>query len=109
MHQRKVVYRRCRRSSALAVGIVGGVCGIGGGSILGPVLVGRGVPVTDVAPAAPASTFATSVVGASTYALLSLTQAGSMAPDWFLETFLRLLLGTLTAAMGALYAVDALG
>ncbi|MFD4584880.1 TSUP family transporter [Streptomyces sp. NPDC058434] len=117
---------------ALAVGIVGGVYGIGGGSILGPVLVGRGVPVTDVAPAALASTFATSVVGASTYALLSLTQAGSIAPDWFLglacglgglvggymgarlqprlsETFLRLLLGTLASALGALYAVDALG
>lgn len=117
---------------ALAVGIVGGVYGIGGGSILGPVLVGRGVPVTDVAPAALASTFATSVVGASTYALLSLTQAGSIAPDWFLglacglgglvggymgarlqprlsETFLRLLLGTLATALGALYAVDALG
>ncbi|MEI5011101.1 sulfite exporter TauE/SafE family protein [Streptomyces sp. PmtA] len=117
---------------ALAVGIVGGVYGIGGGSILGPVLVGRGVPVTDVAPAALASTFATSVVGASTYALLSLTQAGSIAPDWFLglacglgglvggymgarlqprlsETFLRLLLGTLATTLGALYAVDALG
>ncbi|MFG3479757.1 TSUP family transporter [Streptomyces sp. NPDC047980] len=117
---------------ALTVGIVGGVYGIGGGSILGPVLVGRGVPVTDVAPAALASTFATSVVGASTYALLSLTQTGSIAPDWFLglacglgglvggymgarlqprlpETFLRLLLGTLATALGALYAVDALG
>ncbi|MEU2494997.1 hypothetical protein [Streptomyces sp. NPDC007883] len=39
--------------------------GIGGGSILGPVRVGRGVPVTDVAPAAFASTFATCVVGAT--------------------------------------------
>ncbi|MGQ4380458.1 TSUP family transporter [Streptomyces sp. SAS_267] len=74
-----------------------------------------------------ASTFATSLLGASTYALLSLGHSGSIAPDWFLglacglggliggylgarlqprmpETFLRLLLGTLAAGLGALYA-----
>ncbi|MEU2298294.1 sulfite exporter TauE/SafE family protein [Streptomyces antibioticus] len=116
---------------ALVVGVVGGVYGIGGGSILGPVLVGRGVPVAQVAPAALASTFATSVVGAGTYALLSLASTGSIAPDWSLglacglggllggylgarlqphlpETLLRLLLGTLATALGALYALDAL-
>ncbi len=58
--------------------------GIGGGSIPGPVLVGRGVPVSQVAPAALASTFATSVVGASTYAVLSLARSGSIAPVWLL-------------------------
>ncbi|MGW3912860.1 sulfite exporter TauE/SafE family protein [Streptomyces sp. NPDC005070] len=116
---------------ALAVGVVGGIYGIGGGSVLGPVLVGRGIPVSQVAPAALASTFATSLLGASTYALLSLGHSGSIAPDWFLglacglggliggyvgarlqprmpETFLRLLLGTLAAGLGALYAVNAL-
>ncbi|MBV1942678.1 sulfite exporter TauE/SafE family protein [Streptomyces sp. BV286] len=116
---------------ALAVGVVGGIYGIGGGSILGPVLVGRGVPVAKVAPAALASTFATSVIGAATYALLSLAQSGSIAPDWSLglacglggliggylgarlqprlpETLLRLLLGTLATMLGALYAIDAL-
>ncbi|MCW5254147.1 sulfite exporter TauE/SafE family protein [Streptomyces sp. SHP 1-2] len=116
---------------ALAVGVVGGIYGIGGGSILGPILVGRGVPVAKVAPAALASTFATSLVGASTYALLSLAHPGSVAPDWLLgpacglggliggylgarlqprlsETFLRLLLGTLATAVGTLYAIDAL-
>uniref|UniRef100_A0AAU2JMP8 Probable membrane transporter protein n=1 Tax=Streptomyces sp. NBC_00049 TaxID=2903617 RepID=A0AAU2JMP8_9ACTN len=116
---------------ALVVGVVGGVYGIGGGSILGPVLVGRGVPVSRVAPAALASTFATSLVGACTYALLSLFHGGSIAPDWFLglvcglgglvggylgarlqprmpETFLRLLLGALATALGAVYAVNAL-
>lgn len=116
---------------ALAVGVVGGIYGIGGGSILGPVLVGRGVPVSRVAPAALAATFATSLVGASTYALLGLVHSGSIAPDWFLgltcglggllggylgarlqprmpETFLRLLLGTLAAALGLVYAIDAL-
>lgn len=100
--------------------------GIGGGSIPGPVLVGRGVPVSQVAPAALASTFATSVVGASTYAVLSLARSGSIAPVWLLglacgfggliggcvgtrlqpcmpETFLllRLLLGALAAVLGA--------
>ncbi|CAM5459937.1 hypothetical protein SNARM312S_07501 [Streptomyces narbonensis] len=40
------------------------------------------MPVSTVAPAALASTFATSVVGACTYALLSLTHSGTIAPDW---------------------------
>ncbi|MFJ4632843.1 sulfite exporter TauE/SafE family protein [Streptomyces sp. NPDC088847] len=116
---------------ALVVGVMGGIYGIGGGSILGPILVGRGIPVAEVAPAALSSTFATSIVGASTYALLSLAQSGSIAPDWYLglacgfggliggylgahlqprlpETLLRLLLGALAAALGTLYAVGAL-
>ncbi|MFF3336356.1 sulfite exporter TauE/SafE family protein [Streptomyces sp. NPDC002888] len=116
---------------ALVVGVMGGIYGIGGGSILGPILAGRGIPVAEVAPAALASTFATSIVGASTYALLSLTHSGSIAPDWYLglacgfggliggylgahlqprlpETLLRLLLGALAAALGTLYAVGAL-
>ncbi|MFI1148305.1 TSUP family transporter [Streptomyces sp. NPDC020817] len=117
---------------ALAVGVVGGIYGIGGGSLLGPILVGRGMPVAKVAPAALASTFATSVVGAETYALLALTDSGSIAPHWFLglacglggliggylgarlqprlpEKTLRLLLGSLAASVGALYAVESLG
>lgn len=116
---------------ALGVGAVGGIYGIGGGSLLGPVLVGRGVPVARVAPAALASTFTTSVVGAATFALLSLASSGEVAPDWVLglacgaggliggylgarlqphvpETALRLLLGSLAAAIGGLYAVQAL-
>lgn len=35
---------------ALAVGVVGGIYGVGGGSILGPVLVSRDLPVATVAP-----------------------------------------------------------
>jgi hypothetical protein len=116
---------------AVAVGTVGGIYGIGGGSILGPVLVGRGVPVARVAPAALAATFLTSLVGAGTYALLSLTGGADIAPHWLLgltcglgglaggylgarlqprlpERFLRLLLGTLAAAVGALYATQTL-
>ncbi|MFI8528979.1 TSUP family transporter [Streptomyces aquilus] len=116
---------------ALAVGIVGGVYGIGGGSLLGPLLVGRGLPVAQVAPAALASTFVTSLAGAGAFALLSLTGSGDVAPDWSLglacglggliggylgahlqphvpETALCLLLGTLAAALGASYGVAAL-
>ncbi|MDQ0688366.1 putative membrane protein YfcA [Streptomyces achromogenes] len=115
---------------ALAVGIVGGIYGIGGGSLLGPILVGRGLPVALVAPAALASTFVTSVVGAITFALLSTVSGGEAAPDWLLglacgvggllggylgarlqprlpETALRLLLGALATAIGALYVVQA--
>ncbi|MEU0424546.1 sulfite exporter TauE/SafE family protein [Streptomyces canus] len=112
---------------ALAVGVAGGIYGIGGGSLLGPILVGRGLPVARVAPAALAATFATSLVGAAAYALLSLVSTGDVAPDWWLglacgtggliggylgarlqprlpERVLRLLLGTIAAALGALYA-----
>ncbi|MGW4873999.1 TSUP family transporter [Streptomyces chartreusis] len=116
---------------ALAVGVVGGIYGIGGGSLLGPILVGRGLPVARVAPAALAATFATSLVGATAYALLSLMSTGEIAPDWWLglacgtggliggylgarlqprlpERALRLLLGGLAAALGALYAAQTL-
>ncbi|MCX4451338.1 sulfite exporter TauE/SafE family protein [Streptomyces sp. NBC_01789] len=122
---------RATTSLALAVGVAGGIYGIGGGSLLGPILVGRGIPVATVAPAALASTFVTSIVGAATYALLSLAVTGDVAPDWLLglscgaggllggylgarlqprlpETALRLLLGTLATGIGALYAVQIL-
>jgi uncharacterized membrane protein YfcA len=116
---------------ALVVGIVGGIYGIGGGSILGPVLAGRGIPLARVAPAALASTFLTSVTGATTYALLALGATGDISPDWGLgfltgagglvggyagarlqpripEAALRLLLGMLATALGCLYALQSL-
>ncbi|GGW35063.1 sulfite exporter TauE/SafE family protein [Streptomyces griseoloalbus] len=116
---------------ALIVGVIGGIYGIGGGSVLGPILVGKGMPVARVAPAALASTFATSVAGAATFALLSLTGSGDIAPDWYLglacglggliggylgahlqphlpETALRLLLGALATVLGVLYAAQSL-
>ncbi|MGW5613000.1 TSUP family transporter [Streptomyces sp. NPDC003877] len=122
---------RALTTLALAVGTIGGIYGIGGGSLLGPVLVGRGMPVARVAPAALASTFLTSLVGAGTYALLALTGGDDVAPDWFLgltcglgglaggylgarlqprlpEGTLRLLLGTLAATIGGLYTAQAL-
>jgi uncharacterized protein len=67
---------------SLAVGVIGGIYGIGGGSILGPMLVGSGMAVAEVAPAALASTFATSVVGALTYLVLAVNAPGSIAPRW---------------------------
>lgn len=122
---------RATTGLALAVGVAGGVYGIGGGSLLGPILVGRGVPVAKVAPAALACTFVTSLAGAGAYALLSLTATGDIAPDWSLgllcglgglcggylgarlqprlpETALRLLLGALALGIGLLYAVQTL-
>jgi uncharacterized protein len=67
---------------AAAVGCIGGIYGIGGGSILAPVLIGTGRPAAQVAPAALASTFTTSVAGVVTFTILSLSQHGSVAPDW---------------------------
>ncbi|MFI9750617.1 TSUP family transporter [Streptomyces collinus] len=116
---------------ALGVGVIGGIYGIGGGSLLGPVLAARGLPMTRVAPAALAATFATSVVGATAYAVLSLLSSGDVAPDWWLglscgvgglvggylgarlqprlpENALRLLLGVLATGVGGMYALQAL-
>jgi hypothetical protein len=67
---------------AAAVGCVGGIYGIGGGSILAPVLTGTGRPPSEVAPAALASTFVTSVAGVVTFTLLSRHQHAPVAPDW---------------------------
>jgi uncharacterized membrane protein YfcA len=81
---------------AAAVGCVGGIYGIGGGSVLAPVLIGTGRPPSEVAPAALASTFVTSVAGVATFTLLSLHQQGPVAPDW--STGLALGVGGLAGA-----------
>jgi uncharacterized protein len=67
---------------AAAVGCAGGIYGIGGGSILAPILIGSGRRPAEVAPAALASTFVTSVAGVITFTILSIHQHGSVAPDW---------------------------
>jgi uncharacterized protein len=67
---------------AAAVGCVGGIYGIGGGSILAPILIGSGRPPAEVAPAALASTFVTSVAGVITFTILAIHQHGTVAPDW---------------------------
>ena len=81
---------------AAAVGCAGGIYGIGGGSILAPVLIGTGRPPSEVAPAALASTFVTSVAGVATFTVLSLHQRGAVAPDW--PTGLALGVGGLAGA-----------
>ena len=67
---------------AAAAGCVGGIYGIGGGSILAPILIADGQPTSQVAPAALSSTFATSLAGVVTFSILSVHHDGSIAPNW---------------------------
>jgi uncharacterized membrane protein YfcA len=73
---------------ALTVGVVGGIYGIGGGSLLAPVLIAVGFSVYEVAPATLLATFVTSIVGVATYQVLQLSQGGAIAPQWVLGAFL---------------------
>jgi hypothetical protein len=66
---------------ATVTGCVGGIYGIGGGAILAPILIGSGRPAAEVAPAALASTFVTSLGGVLTFTLLSFRE-GPVAPNW---------------------------
>jgi uncharacterized membrane protein YfcA len=115
-----------------AVGCVGGIYGIGGGSILAPILIGSGRSAAEVAPAALASTFVTSVGGVITFTLLSVSQHGSVAPDWptgialgvgglagaytgariqrrLPDTLIRRVMGVLVVAIGVRYLWSGLG
>jgi uncharacterized protein len=117
---------------AALVGCVGGVYGIGGGSILAPVLLGAGRRAADVAPATLASTFVTSVAGVVTFAILAAHDHGSVAPDWTTgvalgvgglvggycgariqarlpETAIRRIVGVLVVAIGVRYLWSGLG
>ncbi len=111
---------------AAAVGCAGGIYGIGGGSILAPILIGTGRPPAQAAPAALASTFVTSVAGVITFTILSAHAPGTVAPAWptgialgagglagaytgarvqphLPEVLIRRLLGILVIAIGARY------
>ena len=66
---------------ACLTGCAGGIYGIGGGSILSPILIGSGRPAAEVAPATLASTFVTSLGGVITFTILSISQ-GPVAPNW---------------------------
>jgi uncharacterized protein len=117
---------------AAAVGCAGGIYGIGGGSILAPILIGTGRSPAQAAPAALASTFVTSVAGVVTFTVLSLRVHGAVAPAWptgvalgigglagaytgariqprLPETLIRRLLGVLVIAVGARYLWLGLG
>lgn len=72
---------------ALGVGLIGGIYGIGGGSIITPVCVSLfALPIYTVAGAALASTFITSIAGVIYYHILALTtsSAAAISPDWLL-------------------------
>jgi hypothetical protein len=73
---------------SLAVGLIGGIYGIGGGAIIAPFLVAIfGLPVYTIAGATLLSTFATSVVGVGFYqSVAPFYQVHGMlvAPDWAL-------------------------
>lgn len=73
--------RRTVAALALVVGVAGGLYGIGGGSLLGPILVVLGARLATVAPAALACTYVTSAIGAATFAVLAIDAPGSVAPD----------------------------
>ena len=76
-----IVYAIC-----FLVGIIGGIYGIGGGSIVAPFFVAIiGLPVYTVAGAALMGTFITSVAGVAFYQYLSLIYTDmAVAPDWSL-------------------------
>ena len=117
---------------AAVVGCVGGIYGIGGGAILAPILIGSGREPSEVAPAALASTFVTSVAGVITFTILSLHQHLPVAPDWptgialglgglaggytgariqsrMPDVLIRRLVGVLVIAIGAYYLSSSLG
>ncbi len=117
---------------AAGVGCVGGIYGIGGGSILAPILVGSGRSPSEVAPATLASTFVTSIAGVITFVILAMQESGAVTPDWGVglalgvggllggyvgawlqphlpETIIRRLLGVLILAIGLRYAWLAVG
>jgi len=71
---------------ALAVGIIGGAYGIGGGALVAPFLVTIfGLPIYAIAGAALLGTFLTSIAGVAFYVVLAPLYAHtglSIAPDW---------------------------
>ncbi len=70
---------------ALLAGVIGGTYGIGGGSLIGPVLAVTGYSLYAVAPAALTTTFVTSIAGVLSYQAMQLTHGdGTIAPDWLL-------------------------
>jgi uncharacterized membrane protein YfcA len=118
---------------SLAVGVAGGIYGIGGGAIIAPFVVSvLHLPVYTVAGAALFGTFATSIAGVGFFEVLGLLHLSSQAPvrpDWPLgalfgigglagtfvgarlqkhlpERWIRLLLGLLVMAIAASYILQ---
>ncbi len=116
---------------SLAVGVIGGIYGIGGGSLLAPILIAAGFSAYEVAPATLLATFLTSIAGVVTFQILQLTHGGNVAPEWILglsmglggfagsycgarlqsripEASLRRLLGLIACLVAARYTQDAI-
>lgn len=119
---------------AAGAGLIGGIYGISGGSIIAPVLAGLfRLPVKRVAPAALFATLITSIVGVTSFEILHLVDASGAGtrPDWTLavlfgaggicggyagaalnkkapEVALRVLLGVLALLLAATYIAPAL-
>jgi uncharacterized protein len=75
----------------LAVGIIGGIYGIGGGAIIAPFCVAfLNIPVHTVAGAAMFGTFATSIAGVVVYSLVPLYHGHPAPPDWLLGSLFGL-------------------
>lgn len=80
-HRRPASYRLA--ALAFGVGVIGGIYGIGGGSILAPLLLVSGYSAYEVAPAALMSTFAASVVGVLAFVALATAKGGgTIMPEW---------------------------
>ncbi len=108
---------------SLAVGVIGGIYGIGGGAIISPFMVAiLGLPVFTVAGAAMFGTFITSVAGVFSFHLLGVqpdwalgalfgagglagTYAGARLQKHLPERWIRVLLGVLCAALALNYIV----
>ena len=74
--------------AAALVGCAGGIYGVGGGSLLAPILIAAGFSAYEVAPATLAATFVTSIVGIMAYEVLQFSHGGPIAPDWALGVWL---------------------
>ncbi len=89
---------------AFAVGIAGGIYGIGGGAIIAPFVVSvMHLPVYTIAGAALFGTFVTSIVGVGFYELLArlpISAGTAVRPDWLLGALFGLggLAGTFLGA-----------
>ena len=70
---------------SLAVGVVGGIYGIGGGAIIAPFCVAfLNIPVHTVAGAAMFGTFVTSIIGVVIYSTIPFYNGQPAPPDWLL-------------------------
>jgi uncharacterized protein len=118
-------------ATGLVVGFAGGIYGIGGGSLIGPVLVVWGLPITVVAPAALTATLVTSTLGLAAYLMLGLSTTTAVEPVWTIgicaglggliggyvgawlqpllpQRALTLLLGALATAIGLAYVAQSM-